>query len=404
MDVRRHSRSEDRMASQLAAINTSLEDGRLWTRIPDHLKPSFRWRQRSEGAQGFRGRALFISAIYVFLCAGIYQLMPEPERLSWLSLYGWVGAIILVVAIITYFPSSHQWFPVYAGIGSGAAIAISIMASALAQSPTANQLTHAAIMYAVFIIYPLVGLSFLTATLAGWSGGLAGVLGTLFMDGALNWEVLLRSYVGSSLVAMLIGYTLDQSYRRNFLQATVLSLNVQRTAEYASQVTELSLRDPLTRLSNRRHFDQSVDLIWRRNQRDQRPVAFIMIDIDHFKTYNDTYGHGAGDECLKQVASVIANAAGRPGDLAARLGGEEFILVLPDADEEGAVTVAESIRQSVWSIGIPMPDDQVVTVSLGVSAAIPSHRTNPTTLINQADEALYNAKRNQRNQTQAFNV
>ncbi|WP_158222356.1 GGDEF domain-containing protein [Tamilnaduibacter salinus] len=392
------------MASQLAAINTNLEDGRFWVRIPDHLKAAYRWRQRNEAAQGFRARSLFIAGIYVFLSAGIYQLMPEAERLEWLSLYGWVGAIILMLALLTTVSRWHHWFPVYAGVGSAGAIAISIMASGLAESAVANQLTHAAIMYAVFIIYALVGLSFLTATLAAWCGGLIGILGTLAAYGVLHWEVLLRSYVGSSLIAMMIAYTLDMSHRRNFLQAAALSLNVERTAEYASQMTELSFRDPLTGLSNRRHFEQSINLIWQRNQRDQRPVALIMIDIDHFKIFNDTYGHGEGDQCLKQVAAVIDNAAGRPGDLAARLGGEEFLLVLPDADTEGAVKVAESIRQSVWSIGIPMPDDEVVTVSLGVAAATPSHRMEPTTLINQADEALYQAKRNNRNQTQVFSV
>lgn len=167
------------------------------------------------------------------------------------------------------------------------------------------------------------------------------------------------------------------------------------------QLQKLSRIDGLTAIHNRRSFDESLDKEWRRLRREQQALSVILCDVDHFKQYNDTYGHQAGDACLKQVASAIEKSVKRPADMVARYGGEEFVVLLPNTPLEGAAHIAEIIRASIESLSIPHQSSSVsnqVTLSLGVSALIPNHQHSPTELLESADAALYRAKQNGRNQ------
>lgn len=151
--------------------------------------------------------------------------------------------------------------------------------------------------------------------------------------------------------------------------------------------------DPLTGLANRRLFDDCMNKEWERARRENRPVALIAIDIDHFKAYNDSFGHPAGDECLKQVAQAIGGTC-RAMDIAARMGGEEFALLLPGLDATAAAGVAERVRATIESLGIehPHPGHNVLTISLGVAAASPTEACHAKGLLGAADRALYRAK------------
>jgi diguanylate cyclase (GGDEF)-like protein len=153
--------------------------------------------------------------------------------------------------------------------------------------------------------------------------------------------------------------------------------------------------DGLTGLANRRSFDETVEREWRRAMRDLRPVSMIMLDIDHFKLYNDNYGHQDGDDCLRRVASAITERVKRPADLAARFGGDEVVIVLPDSTLEGAADIAERIRRSVKALGIPhahSSSGEMVTISVGVASIVPKSGTAPSQLIKLVDTALYSAK------------
>lgn len=164
-----------------------------------------------------------------------------------------------------------------------------------------------------------------------------------------------------------------------------------------------SLSDGLTGVANRRHFDNRVRLEWSKAEREQAPLALLMLDIDFFKSYNDTYGHLAGDDCLKQVACAVAATVKRPGDLTARYGGEEFAVLLPGTDATGALTLAEQVRRSVEELQIPHSGSRIsafVTVSIGTAVAVPAPRTNVNVLIAAADSALYQAKANGRNKVE----
>ena len=165
------------------------------------------------------------------------------------------------------------------------------------------------------------------------------------------------------------------------------------------ELQRLSTTDGLTGIANRRFFDDLLDREWRRCTRLKKPIALAMIDVDYFKLYNDTYGHQAGDECLREVAAQVALAAPRAGDLAARYGGEEFGLILGETDTDGAKWVANLTRQRVSDLNI-LHDPSVfrhVTISCGVVSVIPNAKLALETLLHSADHALYLAKKQGRN-------
>jgi diguanylate cyclase (GGDEF)-like protein len=183
--------------------------------------------------------------------------------------------------------------------------------------------------------------------------------------------------------------------------ATQVGIAIQQAELYAqletanARLEHLANADGLTQVANRRCFDSTLMKEWRRATREQQPLALIMLDIDYFKGFNDTYGHQAGDECLRAVAQVMQVALRRPADLAARYGGEEFAVILPNTPQSGAITVAQAIQANVRALAIahgPSPVSDYVTLSLGIAVAIPKPHQSPEQLLQQADQALYTAK------------
>jgi diguanylate cyclase (GGDEF)-like protein len=188
----------------------------------------------------------------------------------------------------------------------------------------------------------------------------------------------------AALAAFVLGVTL------------FLAREIGRRAEAEEKLEELATTDALTGLRNRRKFDAAIEAEWRRAARQRRPLALLMIDADHFKTFNDTRGHQAGDEVLIGIAICISDSVRRAGDCAVRYGGEEFAVLLPDMSPVEAFAVAETIRLKVkqWC-----GDTAITTVSIGVAGVIPDVRTEWTQLVKAADEALYEAKARGRNRT-----
>jgi diguanylate cyclase (GGDEF)-like protein len=165
-----------------------------------------------------------------------------------------------------------------------------------------------------------------------------------------------------------------------------------------SELTSLTLTDPLTQIANRRHFDRSLEEECRRAYRDKICLAIIFIDIDHFKQVNDTHGHGVGDICIKTIASLLDQQAGRSGDLVARYGGEEFVYMLSNTSESDACRVAEKARILIEKTSIKTEDGKLnVTASFGVAAWVPSSSTESLLFVSTADSALYQAKEQGRN-------
>lgn len=186
----------------------------------------------------------------------------------------------------------------------------------------------------------------------------------------------------------------DEAYR-------ALRVSQQQLLDTNLVLQRLMNSDGLTGLSNRRHFDEYLELEWRRATREQTQLSLMMIDVDYFKAYNDNFGHLEGDEALRQVAKAIRASSSRPSDLPARYGGEEFALVLPNTSPGGARLLAEKLRQSIAGMNIPHiapAEGASLTVSIGLSTMVPQVGSHSRQLIQSADQGLYAAKHNGRNQ------
>jgi two-component system chemotaxis family response regulator WspR len=186
----------------------------------------------------------------------------------------------------------------------------------------------------------------------------------------------------------------DEAYR-------ALRVSQQQLLDTNLVLQRLMNSDGLTGLSNRRHFDEYLELEWRRAIREQTQLSLMMIDVDYFKAYNDNFGHLEGDEALRQVAKAIRASCSRPSDLPARYGGEEFALVLPNTSPGGARLLAEKLRQTVAGMNIPhiAPSEGAsLTVSIGLSTVVPQVGSHSRQVIQSADQGLYAAKHNGRNQ------
>jgi len=256
-----------------------------------------------------------------------------------------------------------------------------------------------------------------TATIKSMIDGVERVVGFRRVEGnplivfaALNKEEVLQSWrnesiLSAGIVALLLGFLGVLGYRlinlmkrQNRIQAELLGTQ-EKLIEVNRNLALLALNDALTGLANRRQFDVFIEAEMGRARRSQTSLALLMIDVDHFKAFNDHYGHLAGDECLRKVGAIITDNIKRPGDLAARYGGEEFAVVLPGTDYVGAFLVAEKVRLAVHLAGIAHGEspEGLLTVSLGVCAYDPASQARPDDLIGAADKALYVAKTSGRN-------
>ncbi len=190
---------------------------------------------------------------------------------------------------------------------------------------------------------------------------------------------------------------------------SLLILNALRIEFDLKAATEklekLAVSDGITGLYNRRYFDERLLQEFKRSQRNTQPLSLIITDIDYFKQFNDTYGHQAGDECIRKVAAVVKEAGARVSDVAARYGGEEFVLLLPDVDKDGARKIANGIQATLKKKAIAHASSltaNIVTLSIGVATIHPDQSMQPDILVGFADQALYKSKTNGRNQIQVY--
>ncbi|MGI9258874.1 MAG: diguanylate cyclase domain-containing protein, partial [Gammaproteobacteria bacterium] len=249
-----------------------------------------------------------------------------------------VPALAMIV-YTTFAPRFRELYPRIAII-SVSVLGIAVAFKAQTASLDGDFYMFAGVMLVVVYACLFPGLVFRASASIG-----ALLLGSYFIFGlAMGAPLLPLIYMTAMLLAavfvcLLASYNLEHVLRTSFLETRLLN--------------ELAERDGLTGLYNRRMFDDFIQRIWRQSQREEQPIEIILVDIDHFKIFNDLYGHQAGDDCLKKVAGCIASTAKRPFDFAARYGGEEFVLVLYGPPKEHAKTIPEQIRRDVMDLAIP---------------------------------------------------
>ncbi len=369
--------------------------------FPKELEVIYKDQYKNEAAYEFRYRAPIILCLYLYLSFGTYQVLPTELRTAWVAYYGWVGMIIVFAWLLAFIPSMNRWFDYYVCLGSTGAVALTFTLINVFEHGQNNVLFHAAMMYAVVIIYGFVGMRFYTAMFAGWSGGLIGIAISVWLNGSIDWTYLNRTYTFSSFLGMALAYAIDRQHRENYLQDCMIELNRLELMRQAQQLSILSQQDALTGLANRRYLDEVLENEWKRSIRHEVPITIMMIDIDFFKLYNDTLGHIQGDQCLRRIAILLGSISSRSGDLAARYGGEEFLLLFSMTDKDQALIQVQRLMQLMQNIGIAHPRSNVskyVTISVGVATTTPHLNDSLSEFISQADHALYVAKNNGRNQ------
>jgi len=197
-------------------------------------------------------------------------------------------------------------------------------------------------------------------------------------------------------VEALIGFMFDITERKK---------TEEKLIALQKELEALSFKDGLTNIANRRRFDVSLELEWASARSNGQPLSILLFDIDFFKQYNDLYGHVRGDRCLIAIAQTLSLALDGPRDLVARFGGEEFVVLLPQADASVALKVAERCQRLIQKQAIPhaqSPHDQRITVSIGVGTIVPHDETMPSSFIEAVDQQLYAAKKNGRNRIEVM--
>jgi diguanylate cyclase (GGDEF)-like protein len=329
---------------------------------------------------------LFIAAAAIFV--GLI-LAVMRENLSWQTatfLLGVTLPLIMATLVTSYKEGSYDAYQVLLAL---TALCIGLVCTSI----TARASLHGAPYYFaaeiawIFMIWLVMSLHF------RYAATVALAISFSYAWGTLNWQFPLQEVIFSTLLLLLVNliggyccFKLEAAVRQAFLESRMLN--------------DLAERDGLTGLYNRRRYDKDVEKLWRQSRRDQSQLTLLLVDIDHFKAFNDLYGHQAGDDALKRVADVIASCAQRPLDFAARFGGEEFAVVLFGPAQDFGREIPETLRRSVEKLNIPHAESTTgpwLTVSVGVAIVSPGTERSLAGAIQLADEALYQAKEEGRN-------
>ena len=287
---------------------------------------------------------------------------------------------------VSTIPASHKF---YRFLLTVSAMLIGLMVTSIILRASLEGMPYyfAILITWVFMVWLIVGLPFRHAAVT------ALIISGLYFYSVFSWDLQFEESVFTLALLLFVNvigamgcYQLEYAKRRSFLDSRVLS--------------QLAERDGLTGLYNRRSYDEYIERIWRQSRRENAQLTLFLVDIDHFKAFNDHYGHQAGDDALKEVANVIALSAQRPLDFAARYGGEEFSVILYGPAHEYGRDQAEQLRESIRNLKILHSEsttDQYLTVSIGVALIMPGSVRSLAGAIQMADEALYQAKEEGRN-------
>ena len=328
-------------------------------------------------------------ALALFLAFAMLDALSLPPLVRDGVLGLRLGGIVPVLAltwVALYVRSLREWLQ-WLVSASALASGLGIVGIIWVARVHAFGLPYEGIILATFFSYFLTGLRFVAASLCGWLVFLAYVAMELHVG--LNGDTLLYNaffLATANLIGCFGNHFLEQAVRQNFCSMV--------------QMHKLAERDFVTGLLNRRAFSTRATGIWRQALRDGRSIGIAMVDVDHFKHYNDHYGHAAGDVALQSVAHVIAEHARRPLDACARYGGEEFVVLWYDVDADHALALAQRMCQAVQALGLPhvaSPTAGVVSISVGLVCTAVHNAAQWDAALRAADQALYQAKQQGRN-------
>ncbi|MFZ5723123.1 MAG: diguanylate cyclase domain-containing protein [Pseudomonadota bacterium] len=395
--VQAHDREIDRLETLLAA-------GHRWLRFPRDLEGEF----VVDYAQRFLAyrRRVVLLTLFVVMAAGLFDVMFVHQALDSALILRYGVVAPLAIAVFVY--SRSRWFERYQ---QRVLAFFALMLAGLVLGLMMLGDDRVVLIYSPGVLLVAVFAGLLLALRFFMALVLLLLIGATYVALITHWrpqatEIVVAYtlfYVIGSLMALFAGYFVEYTARQQFLQGRLLALK-QNELELANhQLHELVDQDGLTGIANRRYFDRQIDAEWSRALRGGYPLSLLLIDLDFFKKYNDTYGHQAGDDCLIVVGSVLRNHSQRSGDVAARYGGEEFAMILPATTREDAEEIGWRVVRDIAAFRIPHRAStvaEVVTTSVGVACVVPSPLLSVRDLVAAADAALYAAKANGRNRVE----
>ncbi len=346
-------------------------------------------------------------ALLLFCLFGLLDWLLYPDLVQQLWTIRYIFTCLPLLGILLLLSGRYYWRygePLMALallIGNLAVVAMTVVIPA-----EMNDVYVAGLMLIALFGYTVARMRFIWATLSTWAGLLAYNVANILWGDASNWDLIAGNFfcVTTNIMGMVASYSMEYDSRRGFILQQQLRRERQRLGllnrelqEVNRQLEKQALTDELTGLANRRSFFERLQEEWRRAQRKQEALAVIMIDVDHFKAVNDRFGHQAGDLCLQQLAQVMREHGRRAGETVARLGGEEFAMLLPATDVNRACEIAEDLRRDIAGLDVSLPHSPGKlavhpTVSCGVASLVPDEYLAPEYLLFLADQALYEAK------------
>lgn len=335
-------------------------------------------------------------AIILILAVCMLDWLVMPPEFAWPAILFRVSTMLVLLfgaIAISVFRPSDPIVP-YAFMTAGALNGVGTVIVGGIAARSGIEFVLWGTIFATFYVYLVFGLRFRLATVAGWP-----LLVTFFSVGVLVDKPLVKLAYGSlflvftNVIGMYASYRLERDARELF--------------QKEKELERLAKTDGLTGISNRRSFDEHLDSIWAQARREGHSVAVLLVDIDHFKLYNDCYGHGPGDACIQAVADALERSVHRPLDQVSRYGGEEFAVALYDPTDAYVNDYAEKIVSVVAALDIEHKASDVannVTVSVGAAIMQPDASKRSEVLVRSADDALYEAKAKGRNRAAVFYI
>ncbi|MBC7701714.1 GGDEF domain-containing protein [Aquabacterium sp.] len=386
----------------LKQVDEALRAPRRLLGFEPGIERRFRNASHRERLKATQLASVLMSAFMCLFLLADHAMTPDVFTLALRLRLGFLALVALLTAV-TFKWAVGRRVPEWWAVGIGLAIVgLNLYLLSRSESPLRQlQLLGSAmvILYLNVLLRPRFQLAAMATGLMvvalAWTG-------LTLTEAARDLRLLLpvlTAIMATASCSLYCLYQLEAEERHNYLMSLRHQLLRSRLAGVNAELDQLARLDPLTMLANRRHADEHLAQLWQRTQHDQGHLAVLMIDIDHFKAYNDRHGHPAGDACLRAVAQALKHDLRRAGDLLARYGGEEFIAVLHGVPPEEALRTAERIAQAVRDLNIPHQDSpsQRMTISVGLcSGQINGHAVSAHDWVAAADQALYDAKRSGR--------
>ena len=386
--------------SLAAYVQNLIQQKPLLVQFRPDIEQCFLAKRTLEFSQIFRIASSLWSLLFIVILIGTYLNFPEilvdDNYTIWQSTFVFTALSVVGLSVCAYITKTHLVIHHYIIAPLATLLLYQLLVCSVAYPDGQHNIyaSYNIILAMVIAIFSLRLLWQKTTLMISCSCLMAGA--TLFIN---HWQLptlqFLHAFVLVAIVLLSISFFVERRERLGFLHEILVAITSHELARINLHLGTIAREDALSGLANRRAFDDSLETEWDRARREEQPLSLLFIDIDHFKLYNDTYGHAAGDDCLRQLGQTMKKTLLRPADMIARYGGEEFVIILPSTDAMGAEEVAERVIRAIDVLAIPHKRSLVafhVTASIGIYTILPHEQHSISILLENADAALYKAK------------